>query len=265
MDDFEVGLDIYLVSGDQPEISTTFIDVYPYLRAEISVVEDQLKAYAQIDGSKKVNSFRELTGINPFITSTPEILNTEEQNRFLDGLTGSVSGFNFNVEASYSYNSNLPLFVNDTSTILQNKFQVIYDDVNLLNIKGSVGLLKVNNLHAHLILALNGYNPKNEDKAWHLPSYEVGLDAGYTIKERYIINGYFIVLGARYARDFDETGEISVKLKPAVDLNLGFEYRITPKISAFASVNNLLNQHYQRWYQYPVQGIQGMIGGKFSF
>ena len=224
-----------------------------------------MKAYARIDGSKKVNSFRGLAGINPFIISTPEILNTDKQFRILGGLTGNVSGFNFNVEASYSYNENLPLFVNDTSTILQNKFQVIYDDVNLLNIQGSIGLLKVNNLQARLVLALNSYIPKDQEKAWHLPSYEVGLDAGYTIKERFILNGYFMVLGSRYARDFDETGEISVKLKPAVDLNLGFEYRITPKISAFVSVNNLLNQHYQRWYQYPVQGIQGMIGGKFSF
>jgi outer membrane receptor protein involved in Fe transport len=263
--DFEVGLDLFLVTGDHPGESNATFNAFPHLRVEIPLIEDQLKVYAQLGGTKRINSYRGLSGINPFITSTPLVLNTDEQFRIFGGLTGSISGLNYNVEASYSFNENQPLFVNDTSIVLENKFEVIYDDVSILNIKGSIGILKIDNLQVRLDLALNSYIPKNEEKAWHLPSYEIGLDAGYTIQERYILNGYFMVLGSRYARDFDESGTIAVKLKPAVDLNLGFEYRITPKISVFASVNNILNQHYQRWYQYPVQGIQGMIGGKFSF
>lgn len=262
---FEAGLSLFYITQNATSTINSGTFVYPYLRAEIVVIEGQLKVYAQVDGSNKINSFRSLAGMNPFVTSTPVILNTDKRFRISGGFTGSVSGFNFNVEASYSYDKDQPLFVNDTSSILQNKFQVIYDDVNLLNIKGSIGLLKVNSFQANLIAALYKHIPKDEEKAWHLPSFEAGLDANYAIKEKIIISAYFLVLGNRYARDFDESGIIAVKLKPAVDLNLGFEYRITSKISAFVNVNNLLNQHYQRWYQYPVQGIQGMIGGKFSF
>jgi hypothetical protein len=36
-------------------------------------------------------------------------------------------------------------------------------------------------------------------------------------------------------------------------------------LSACVDVNNILNQHYQRWYGYPVQGILAMAGVKLSF
>lgn len=262
---FEAGLKLFVVSQNESSSINSGTFVYPHLRAEIVIIEGQLKAYAQLDGDKRVNSYRGLAGINPFLVASPIIYNTDQQFQIFGGLTGNVSEFNFNVEASYSYDKNQPLFVNDTSTALQNQFQVIYDDINLLYIKGIISLLKVDNLKASLIATLFHYKAEDEEKAWHMPAYEVGLDAHYAIKDRYIPNAYFLVLGTRYARDFDESGVIAVKIKPAIDLNLGFEYRITSKISAFANVNNLLNQHYQRWYQYPVQGIQGMIGGKFSF
>jgi outer membrane receptor protein involved in Fe transport len=263
---FEVGLKLYFTSSaDTAGQRTLQIDEYPHIKAEIEIIEGKLNIYAMVDGNKQVNSFRSLTGFNPFITSTPDIINTDQQIRISGGLTGNAGGFNFNAEVSYSYNKNMALFVNDTSLELQNKFLVIYDDVNLLNIKASIGILKIKGLEAKLTAGLYQYIPKNEEKAWQLPSYEVGLDARYVLKEKFILNGNILVLGTRFAKDFDETGEIAVKLKPAVDLSLGFEYRITPRISAFANVNNILNQHYQRWYNYPVQGIQGMVGASFSF
>lgn len=263
---FEVGIKVFFSSAkDTANVTSIRFDEYPHLKAEIALIDDQLKFYAVVDGNKQINSYRSLSGNNPFISSTPMILPTDQFVRIAGGLTGHAGGFNYNVEAAYSYNDNMPLFVNDTSLELQNKFLPIYDDVNLLNINASIGILKVRGLDANLKAGFFKYIPKHEEKAWQMPSFEIGLDARYVIKVKYIVSGNLLALGTRYARDFNETGQIAVKMKPALDLSLGFEYRITDRISAWVTLNNILNQHYQRWYNYPVQGIQGMLGATFSF
>ncbi len=262
---FEVGLNVFFITENSELQSDSRLDVFPHLKAEVILIEDQLKAFAQVSGKKEINTYRGLTGINPYLGSTPLILNTDQPINITGGITGSAGGFNFNADASYSYNKDVPLFVNDTSLELQNKFQLIYDDVNLLNIKASVSYLKIRHLDARLFASFNKYIPEDEKKAWHLPSYEAGLNVRYLIKERYTVTGDFLILGHRYARTFDKNEVVATKLGTAFDLNLGFDYRITEQLSAFVTVNNILNQNYQRWHQYPVQGIQAMLGVQFSF
>jgi hypothetical protein len=57
-----------------------------------------------------------------------------------------------------------------------------------------------------------------------------------------------------------ENGQHYVNLGTIVDINLGLEYRYTPRLSVFLQANNLAAQRYSRWNSYPVQPIQ-VIGG----
>jgi outer membrane receptor protein involved in Fe transport len=104
-----------------------------------------------------------------------------------------------------------------------------------------------------------------EEKAWQLPGLEASFEARYTFKEKYTVNGEVFFFDKRFAKVFNDTTPVTTSIDGAIDLNLGFEYRITGQLSAFASVNNILNQKYMRWYNYPVQGIQGMLGVTYSF
>jgi hypothetical protein len=45
-----------------------------------------------------------------------------------------------------------------------------------------------------------------------------------------------------------------------IDINLAAEYRFTPWMSAFATVNNLISDKYFIWQNYPMQGIN-FVGG----
>jgi outer membrane cobalamin receptor len=47
----------------------------------------------------------------------------------------------------------------------------------------------------------------------------------------------------------------SYKLDPAIDLNLGVEFTITKQWRAWVQMNNLFNNRYERWNQYPVLGF----------
>jgi outer membrane receptor protein involved in Fe transport len=56
-----------------------------------------------------------------------------------------------------------------------------------------------------------------------------------------------------------------VKLDAFTDINLGIEYRYKKHISAFVNFNNLANNSYQRWYNYPVYGFNLLGGFNFTF
>jgi hypothetical protein len=262
---FEAGIRFELLTGNDADGEAPGIDVFPVLKAEVVVIENQVKAFAEISGGHTTNTFRYLTGMNPFMTSTPRLIDTDEQIRVGGGITGNFSGLNFTADAFYSYFSDMPLFVNDTTWGLRNRFDVIYDNMNRLKVSASLGYVKISGLSARLRAAYFLYTPKDEEKAWHLPNFEAGFDAGYTFKEKYTVRASALALGARYAKTWEEGAVVASKIKGAFDLGAGFEYRINRMVSAYVDVNNILNQHYQRWYGYPVQGILVMAGAKLSF
>jgi hypothetical protein len=231
----------------------------------VVIVDNKLKAYAELSGNRTINSFRGLAETNPFIISTPQVHYTDEQIKIGGGIAGNAVRINFQADAFYSYLIDMPLFVTDTSLILPNKFDVIYDNMSLFKIRASLGFVQVNRFSARLMAAYYHYIPKNELKAWQMPNYEVGLDAGYTFLEKYTIRGSILALGSKYARSFKSGEIVTVKMAGAFDLGFGLEYQVNEMISAYLDGSNLLNQHYQRWYNYPVQGIQVMAGVRLTF
>jgi len=262
---FEAGFNINLASLGSTEGSTLGIDVFPVVKADLVIIPGKLKAFAELSGSRTINSFRSLAGINPYIISTPSVKYTDEQFRIGGGISGNTAGINFLAEASYSYMKDMPLFVNDTAVAPENRFEVIYDDFSLLKIKGGMNYLRGDIFYARFTAAMFHYIPDNESKAWHLPGFELSLDAGYTFKEKYTMKASALISGSKYARSYDNGLVVPVKLDAAYDLGLGFEYRVNEMITAYIEANNILNQHYQLWYRYPVQGILVMAGAKLSF
>jgi hypothetical protein len=262
---FEAGLDINMASENTPEESTFGIDVFPILKAEVIIVEEKVKAYAEISGNRTINTYRSLTGMNPFMISTPVVKYTDEQIKIGGGITGNAGGMNFLAEASYSHIKDMPLFVTDTSVLFHNQFDVVYDNIDLLKVKASLGYVKINELSARLLATYYHYIPKEETKAWHMPNFEIGLEASYTFLEKYTVRGSALALGSKYAQTYESGEEKAQKIKGAFDLGFGCEYQVNRMLAVFVDGNNLLNQHYQRWYEYPVQGILVMAGVKLSF
>lgn len=262
---FEAGFRIEMATAGNKDGSSFGIDVFPVLKAEVIVLEDQLKAFAEISGNRTANSYRSLTGINPFIISTPDIMFTDEEIKVGGGITGNFNGLNFTADAFYTYMDDMPLFITDTSLDLQNQFDILYENINLLKVRASMGYVKVSGLTARLLAAYYHYIPKDEKQAWQLPDFEVGLDAGYTILDQYTIRASILALGSKYAKTYQGDTMVAAKMKGALDLGAGFEYQINRMVAAYIDVNNILNQHYQRWYEYPVQGILVMAGVKISF
>ena len=55
------------------------------------------------------------------------------------------------------------------------------------------------------------------------------------------------------------------KLDPAFDLNAGAEFSILPQFNVWVQFNNVFNDKYERWKQYPVLGFNMLVGVVYSF
>ena len=49
------------------------------------------------------------------------------------------------------------------------------------------------------------------------------------------------------------------------DINFGSNYQINTQLSAFLKVTNLLNQKYMQFNEYPVSGLEIMVGAGYRF
>jgi hypothetical protein len=245
--------------------SVTRTNFFPFISAEVVILPDQLKAFAELKAEKVVNSFRSLSTENPFITSTPEIRNSICKFALGGGITGNTSGFNYFAKAYYRFIQDMPLFVNDTSLVLLNRFIVIYDDVNEFSIEAGAGYELPKTLNVMLSGIYTAYDPQDELKAWHKPSYKLTLEGSYTFLVKYTVDAAIFLRGPFYYKTYSSGEAISGKSKAAADLNAGFKYQHNKYFSAFLKVNNILNKQYELWYRYPTQGIQVMAGLGFSF
>lgn len=57
----------------------------------------------------------------------------------------------------------------------------------------------------------------------------------------------------------------TVTLDSYFDLNAHVGYKYNARLTAFLKGNNLANQQYNRWANFPVQGIQVLLGANYKF
>ena len=96
----------------------------------------------------------------------------------------------------------------------------------------------------------------------------------YDVNEKLAFNTTFLYMGERYNKVWNNGPYWMtkyppqydvVKLKDVYDLSLGADYRFNDQLSVFAKLDNVLNQKYQLFYDYPVTGIQFFAGLKMRF
>jgi hypothetical protein len=244
---------------------------YPQLNVHYDVYESLIIPYAGLSGGLIKNSFRSLSTENPFIDPQVNYANTNNKYKVFGGLRGNLSSStSYDARVSYSQLDSLHFFVIDYNTIadLHNKFKVIYDNTSLLSVSGQVKYQYKEKMN----LALKGnyylYKPKNLERPYHKPDYDITLSALYNLRSKIIIKGDIFVIGNQWAltQVQDSVGAYSLKpklLNNLVDINLGAEYRYSKMLSFFVNFNNIANMRYYRWERYPSQRFNMMIGLSF--
>lgn len=240
---------------------------YPRISMHYNIIDYFLIPYFEYDGSFEENSYVDIYNRNPFIRQNLGVKPTDTKMNITFGFRGNISSkIAFNAKVNYADINDQYFFVNDTSLQLNEKFEVAYDDITRIRVLGELSYKMNQKLWFSLKANVFKYELENEAKAWHLPNYNLSFNTRYSLQNKIIINANVFGVGTRYAKTFDADKNVIEKELPGViDLNLGVEYRLSKKLSAFADFNNISSVKYYEWNQYPAQRFNFMLGATYVF
>ncbi|MBO4655591.1 MAG: hypothetical protein J5644_08600 [Bacteroidales bacterium] len=259
--------------------------VYPVAEVQLGIVPGILSIYAGVDGKAEYQGMKELLYENPYYSPTYTNFDTLDFTRTRINVYGGIKGnlvkkLNYHISARYAYVQDMAFFQLDPNYLLRNKFMVIYNDVNYLNVCLNLSWDVIDHLSLTFEGNYNAYFFKKDSElkyAWYKPGLDFGFDGKYTLKGKYIFDLNFKLEFMRWAlspRDekgnirYDNFGDVSyqpTKMKPVLDFGIGFEYLINKNFSAFATINNIGCQYYARYYDFNCFGINALVGVTYSF
>lgn len=277
-DDLTLNLGVNLVYLNDTEASRNKFYIYPNITASYRLVDEILIAYGGVEGELIQNSYENFAQENPFVSPTLFITPTDQVYNVNAGIKGKLSNsIGYNVNARYIadnskalYKSNSVLGEATEDYQLGNSYNVIYDDVKTFSFSSELNVDVNRNFKLGAKAEFLSYNTTNQSEPWNLPDLKASLFMDYQIDGHWFAGANLFYVGER-KDEFKEVGSLVLPIPMTVTLDSYFDanahvgYRITDQISAFAKVNNIANQDYQRWFNYKVQSIQFLIGATYQF
>ncbi|MBN8702536.1 MAG: TonB-dependent receptor [Bacteroidetes bacterium] len=244
----------------------TIFKFYPSINFHYHVIDDIFIAYTGFTGGLSRNSFRTLAFENNFITPNLTLKNTDNVfNAFL-GIKGSVSTKDaYNLHATYSRYRNMALFSVDTTEILYNKFNTVYDDVMVLDVTGEFQYQTTEKMKIISKASFFNYQTTTESNTWYKPNVQVSAGVNYNLRDKIVAKADLFYVGKRSAQQFANSKLEPITLQSFVDVNIGAEYKYSKLISAYVNFNNLSATRYLRWNNYPTQRFNLLVGASIAF
>lgn len=244
---------------------------FPDISMQYNIIDYFLLPYVELNGNYKVHDYKDMYFENQFVKSDLRINPTKTRINLALGFRGNISSrIAFNIKAEYAKIDNQYFFVNDTSTLLHEKFFVVYDDIMRTHILGEISYKTSEKFKIGLKGHYYIYDMSTELEAWHLPTYNISLDASYNLSNKIIATANVYAVSRRQACLYQVDGPgkvlpVAKELDGAIDINLDVEYRITKRFSGFLDLNNLTGSRYYQWNQYANQRFNFMLGLTYAF
>ena len=236
--------------------------LYPEFRVDYYVAPEKMKAYAGLGGGLTKGSTRTLYNENVFLAENQALKNQYTPYIIFGGIKGKLgSGFDYMLELSQQTINNLPMYLSDTLAL--HKFVILYENVGLFKFNVGLNYNRFEKFKIGTNFTYFSYNPSSSVHAIQRPDFEWNTKISGTIANKLALHSKIYVIGTRYAK-YIWSNE-SQKLPIIADINIGADYRFSKDISFFIDVNNLTNQTYQRWFNYPSYGLNGIAGVTFIF
>ncbi len=248
--------------GLRPSWDNNQYKMLPNFTAEAKLSNSPLTLQAGWDGNFQKNSYRSLVAFNPWIGPFSTILNTQINQQFLGVKGNSGNHISYNARIAFQQLKNQPLFLNDA--IDGKTFITVYEStMNAIKLQGEFGYTVQDNLSLLASANFTQFNAFSVNNyAWGLVPVEItGSAIWKPLKDLQVKADLFYLGGSMY-----KTGSIPpTRLSPGLDLNIGGEFYVQKNWRIWLQMNNLFNNTYQRWNQYPVFGFNVMAGVVYSF
>ena len=246
------------------------------INAEWKAIPKYFSVYGGITGGYDVNTMDKMFAENRYLFTDVRVKDTYSPYEFYGGIKikpiynllldayvdfRRIDNQYFFVNKEYSRVASVIPFPNYISTLYSNRFNVIYSGADHLKIGVRANYNLRNIINVQLKGAYNKWDVSSEAYAWNKPKWEGDLSTNVRITRNFSVDANVFVEGERYAK----LGDMSVRMRPKVDINLGASYSYSNWFTFFAKVNNLINNPYQNFYGYDVQGFNVLAGVAFSF
>ncbi|MEZ5023650.1 MAG: hypothetical protein R2728_10405 [Chitinophagales bacterium] len=262
----EVGKDRWFVRGGfwfLTDEGTVY--ALPDIKHQTKLYKDYIVIYNEWIGNLEINNLNTLSETNPWLAQSINYNNYRVEARNFIGFKGNVPvGIDYDVRFSQMVYYDVPLFVNDTSTVF-NKFMVQYDNkLKAWNPHISLGYQLGEFLKIRTSFDYFSYSTSDliNEAPWHLPEFKANASAIFQYNNKFIFKAD--VIGFSGVKVKNDEGDVE-KLKGNVDLNFSANYLLNKNISFFAEVNNALSLKSERWYKYPGYGFLALGGVIVSF
>ncbi|QKJ65152.1 TonB-dependent receptor [Flavobacterium sp. M31R6] len=278
-DDWTIDIGAGLVYSMGKNNTSNKFYVYPSVSASYNVVGDLMIFYASAIGNLKQNTYKDFVDGNPFVSPTLNIKPTNELYDVNAGLKGKLaSTVSYDIKASYIYDENKALFKSndynekDTNAnyAFGNSFQVIYDDMKTLRLYGEIKADLAKGVTVEADATFNSYSNKIQGEAWNLPELQLNSKVDFMITEKWFAGINLFYVGER--KDQQLNTDIVYVIAPGpitldgyFDLNANIRFKYSERFTTFLKANNIMNNGYQKWLNYPVQGFQVMLGANYKF
>ena len=266
---FEIGASV--VMGIDNENSESELFFYPKANASLKVVGDFMIFFLGIDGDLQQNSYREFTNENPFLSPTLFIAPTDRQFDVFAGLKGKLANaVSYTVKGSIINEKNRALFVandyNDSIPVQEmyqygNSFELTYDRLRTFRLFGELKADFSKNIAIGLNGTFNTYSVENELEAWNLPQFQLGANVEANITSKWYAGANLFFVGER----MDRQNSVIKTVESYFDANAHVGYKYNQRFTGFLRLNNIANQAYERWLNYPVQSFQVLLGVNYKF
>jgi hypothetical protein len=248
--------------GLTPSWDNSRFRMLPNVMADISTNDKQITLQLGWVGYYLKGSYQRFASLNPWIAQPDSLMNTKVEEKYV-GFKGSLAGhFSYSAKLGLQKYTDMALFVNDT---LDGKtFKTIYEpQINAVNLHSEVGYNIGEKFSANAAFNFNWFTKvEKELKAWGQIPIELNVGLRWQVmKDLWLHSDLWAWDGARYrAKNGD-----AYKSGTGFDLNAGAEFRITKNFNLWVTMNNILNNKYQRWNQYEVFGFNILGGITYSF
>jgi hypothetical protein len=256
---------LFLQAAVTPSWDNKTFHLLPNFLADISTSDQRFTVQLGWIGYYDKGSYQRYESINPWLAQPDSLMNTRVQ-EWYGGFKGSISNhFSYAAKVGFQQYKNMPLFVNDSAAASGGKsFLINYEpSMDALQLHGEVSYIQGEEFTATASINVNDYRHlKVNAKAYGLLPMEFNTHLKWqAFKDFWVKADLFTFDGARY---LTADGK-AFKGGKATDMNAGVEFRILRQLNLWFQMNNIFNNKYERWHQYPVYGFNVLGGIVFTF
>ncbi len=236
----------------------------PNFTADYKLNDKRTLLQAGYVGHIHKNTFRSLVETNPFIDHPTDLNNTVVKEFYVGFKSSAGKHLNYSGRLGIKQWQNIALFVSDSATRkLQNYYVVNESELHALQLHGEISYQLQEKLSVLGSITYNHFTKQNDyEQPFGLSPLELTGSARYYIMKDILLKGDLFYNDGTYYKTY---GMAADKTGSALDLNLGVQFNLMPKLDLFMQFNNIFNTNYQKWNRYQVLGFNVLGGVVYSF